>query len=93
LMATVAIVMVSSFSGYTPWVLLFGFLVVYRLALDYILQPLLLSSGMRIHPLLIIFGVLAGGELGGILGIFFSVPLIAASRMVLLRLWRPRHAD
>jgi predicted PurR-regulated permease PerM len=92
LMATVAIVMVSSFSGYTPWVLLFGFLAVYRLALDYILQPLLLSSGMRIHPLLIIFGVLAGGELGGILGIFFSVPLIAAVRMVALRIWKQRKA-
>jgi predicted PurR-regulated permease PerM len=93
LMATVAIVLVSSFSGYAPWILLFAFLAIYRLALDYILQPLLLSSGMRIHPLLIIFGVLAGGELGGILGIFFSVPLIAAVRMVVLRLWKQRHAD
>ena len=54
---------------------------------------MLLSAGMRIHPLLIIFGVLAGGEIGGILGIFFSVPFIAALRMVALRLWKQPHAD
>jgi predicted PurR-regulated permease PerM len=78
---------VGLFSGYTHWLLLLMFLVVYRVAQDYILQPLLLSSGMRIHPLLIIFGVLAGGELGGIPGIFFSIPLIATLRVIFLRLW------
>jgi predicted PurR-regulated permease PerM len=91
--AMVAIVLVSAFSGYTQWLLLVAFFAVYRLALDYVLQPMLLSAGMRIHPLLIIFGVLAGGEIGGILGIFFSVPFIAALRMVLLRLWKQPHAD
>jgi len=90
--AVVAILLVSAFSGYTQWALLLLFFAVYRLALDYILQPMLLSSGMRIHPLLIIFGVLAGGEIGGIIGIFFSVPLIAALRMVFLRLWKKPYA-
>ncbi len=86
--ATVAIVLVSFFSGYSQWILLVAFFAVYRLALDYVLQPILLSSGMRIHPLLVIFGVLAGGEIGGILGIFFSVPVIAALRLIVLRLWK-----
>jgi predicted PurR-regulated permease PerM len=79
---------VGVFSGYTHWLLLLLFFVVYRLGQDYVLQPMLLSSGMRIHPLLIIFGVLAGGELGGIPGIFFSIPLIAALRLIFLRLWK-----
>jgi predicted PurR-regulated permease PerM len=86
--AMVIIGAVGLFSGYTHWFLLLIFLVVYRVAQDYILQPLLLSSGMRIHPLLIIFGILAGGELGGVPGIFFSIPLIAALRLIFLRLWK-----
>jgi predicted PurR-regulated permease PerM len=86
--AMVIIGAVGLFSGYTHWALLLIFLVVYRVAQDYILQPLLLSSGMRIHPLLIIFGILAGGELGGIPGIFFSIPLIATLRLIFLRLWK-----
>jgi predicted PurR-regulated permease PerM len=91
--AMVIIGAVGLFSGYTHWFLLLIFLVVYRVAQDYILQPLLLSSGMRIHPLLIIFGILAGGELGGIPGIFFSVPLIAALRLIFLRLWKQDLLD
>jgi predicted PurR-regulated permease PerM len=76
------------FSGYTHWILLVAFFGVYRLGQDYVLQPMLLSAGMRIHPLLIIFGVLAGGELGGIPGIFFSIPLMAALRLIFLRIWK-----
>jgi predicted PurR-regulated permease PerM len=94
--AVLIIVAVGLFSGYTHWFLLLLFVVVYRVAQDYILQPLLLSSGMRIHPLLIIFGVLAGGELAGIPGIFFSIPLIAALRLIFLRLWNqdgPERVD
>ena len=91
--AMVIIGAVGLFSGYTHWFLLLLFLVVYRVAQDYILQPLLLSSGMRIHPLLIIFGILAGGELGGVPGIFFSIPLIAALRLIFLRLWKQDLLD
>jgi len=79
---------VGVFSGYSHWILLIAFFVVYRLGQDYVLQPMLLSAGMRIHPLLIIFGVVAGGELGGIPGIFFSIPLLAALRLIFLRIWR-----
>ena len=79
---------VGLFSGYTHWILLLAFFVVYRLGQDYVLQPMLLSAGMRMHPLLIIFGVLAGGELAGIPGIFFSIPLMAALRLIFLRLWK-----
>jgi len=91
--AMVIIGAVGLFSGYTHWFLLLIFLVVYRVGQDYILQPLLLSSGMRIHPLLIIFGILAGGELGGVPGIFFSIPLIAALRLIFLRLWKQELLD
>jgi predicted PurR-regulated permease PerM len=91
--AMVIIGAVGLFSGYTHWVLLLIFLVVYRVAQDYILQPLLLSSGMRMNPLLIIFGILAGGELGGVPGIFFSIPLIAALRLIFLRLWKQELLD
>ena len=91
--AIMIIVTVGIFTGYAHWLLLLLFFAVYRVAQDYILQPLLLGSGMHIHPLLIIFGILAGGELGGIPGIFFSIPLIAALRLILLRLWKQDLLD
>jgi len=86
--AMLLIVGVGLFSGYRHWILLIVFFVVYRVGQDYVLQPMLLSAGMRMHPLLIIFGVLAGGELAGIPGIFFSIPLMATLRLIFLRLWK-----
>jgi predicted PurR-regulated permease PerM len=41
-----------------------------------------MSSGMELHPLLVIFGIFAGGEIGGIPGTFLSVPVLALARIL-----------
>ena len=48
-----------------------------------------MGRGIEIHPALVIFGVLAGGEIGGVAGMFLSVPVIAAARIVWRRLQAP----
>jgi predicted PurR-regulated permease PerM len=53
---------------------------------DYLLSPKLLSQGMEMHPLLVLFGVFAGMELAGIPGAFLSVPVLALGRLVFRRL-------
>lgn len=90
--AAVAIIIVGLFSGYSHWAVLVIFLIVYRIALDYGLQPALMSSGVQLHPLLVVFGALAGGEIAGIPGIFFAIPIIAALRVIVLRLARHTRA-
>jgi predicted PurR-regulated permease PerM len=55
---------------------------VYRLFQDYILNPYLMRAGLELHPLLVLFGVLAGDQIGGIPGMFFSVPVLAILRVV-----------
>jgi predicted PurR-regulated permease PerM len=37
------------------------------------------------HPLLVLFGVLAGEQVGGITGMFLSVPLLAVLRVIYRR--------
>jgi predicted PurR-regulated permease PerM len=58
------------------------FLVAFRLFQDYVVSPHLLSSGMKLHPLMVIFGVLAGGSIAGVAGSFLSVPVLATLRIV-----------
>ncbi len=90
LMAAIIVLVVSGLSGYSHIIGLIVFLGLYRLFQDYVLSPYLMSAGVAIPPLLVLFGVLAGEQLAGIPGMFFSVPVIAALRMVLTRL-RARH--
>jgi predicted PurR-regulated permease PerM len=46
------------------------------------LNPYLMSEGVDVPPILVVFGLLAGEELAGVSGIFLSVPFLAALRMV-----------
>jgi predicted PurR-regulated permease PerM len=84
LTAGVIVVSVALFSGFAhPW-LLVAFVLVWRVIQDYVSSPLVMGRGVEIHPAVIIFGVIAGGEIGGPAGMFLSVPVIAALRIV----WR-----
>ncbi len=90
LIAGCTIVAVSLFSGYAhvSWVV--AFLLLYRFFQDYVLSPHLMSKGVELHPMLVILGVFAGGEIGGVGGIFLSVPVIALLRLFYYRLRAPR---
>ncbi len=89
--AAVVVLLVSAFSGYPHLLWILVFLGVYRLFQDYVLSPRLMSRGMELHPLLVMFGVFAGGEIGGVAGTFLSVPLLALIRILYTRLEKTRH--
>ena len=87
LAAGVMIVGVSLLLGYKHWVALVIFLVAWRLIQDYVTSPRIMGRSMELHPLTAIFGVMAGGEVAGILGIYLSIPVMASLRIVFRR-WR-----
>ncbi len=87
LAAAVTIVGVSLLLGYKHWVALVIFLVAWRLIQDYVTSPRIMGRSMELHPLTAIFGVMAGGEVAGILGIYLSIPVMASLRIVFRR-WR-----
>jgi predicted PurR-regulated permease PerM len=77
LTAAVVTLLVAAIDGFGHLLWIAGFIVAYRLVQDYVLYPYLMGGGARVHPVLIIFGLLAGEELGGVAGIFLSVPVIS----------------
>jgi len=46
----------------------------------HIVVPKVMGSALRLHPLLVIFGMLAGAEIYGVLGVFVALPLLAVLR-------------
>jgi predicted PurR-regulated permease PerM len=73
--------------GYKHWLVLILALGIWRLIQDYVSSPRIMGQSMELHPLAAIFGVMAGGEVAGILGIFLSIPVMASLRIVFRR-WR-----
>jgi predicted PurR-regulated permease PerM len=82
--AGVIVVSVALFSGFGHAWLLVLFVLLWRAVQDYVSSPLVMGRGVEVHPAVIVFGVIAGGEIAGPAGMFLSVPVIAALRIV----WR-----
>jgi predicted PurR-regulated permease PerM len=87
LAAGLVIVSVALLLSYKHWLILIVFLGIWRLIQDYISSPRIMGESMELHPLAAIFGVMAGGEVAGILGIYLSIPVMASLRIVFRR-WR-----
>lgn len=49
-----------------------------------ILSPLIVGKSLHMHPLIIMLALFAGGEIGGILGMILSVPILAIIKVALL---------
>jgi predicted PurR-regulated permease PerM len=60
------------------WVALL-FLFIHQIE-GHVVVPNVMGSALRLHPLLVIFGLLAGGEIYGLPGVFVALPLLAALR-------------
>jgi len=77
-----AILAVAYFAGYQHLFILLVFLLVWRGIQDYVTSPRLMSGSLELHPLAVLFGVLAGGEVAGVVGVFLSIPVMATLRIL-----------
>jgi predicted PurR-regulated permease PerM len=58
-----------------------------RLLDDSVIQPLTISQSVKLHPLTIIFTILIGGQLFGILGMLFAVPVAGVIKVMAWELY------
>ena len=85
--AGLAMMAVAVLSGYQRWAFVLLFLVFWRLVQDYVISPRIMGARVELHPLAALFGILAGGEIAGVLGVYLSIPVMASLRIVWRR-WR-----
>jgi predicted PurR-regulated permease PerM len=79
-----AVTVVALLAGYGHVIWIIIFLLFWRGIQDYVTSPRILGTTLELHPLLVLFGVFAGGEVAGVIGVFLSIPVLAALRI----LWR-----
>jgi predicted PurR-regulated permease PerM len=84
LVAAMLILGVAFLSNYSHLFLLIAFLGVWRLIQDYVNSPRIMGGRVELHPLAALFGILVGAEIGGVVGVYLSIPIIATLRI----LWR-----
>jgi predicted PurR-regulated permease PerM len=63
-------------SPVTALIIIIAFFVIQQLE-SHILAPNIVGSSVGVHPLVVIFALLAGAQIGGILGMLAALPLLA----------------
>ncbi len=87
LVAGTSMIVVAALTGYSHWPFLLLFLLIWRGVQDYVIVPRIMGGRVELHPLAALFGILAGGEIAGVLGVYLSIPVMASLRIVWRR-WR-----
>ena len=82
--STFAAVVGVGIVNHSHWVWMAALLGIWRVIQDYAATPRIMGSHLKIHPLAAIFAVLVGAEIGGIVGIYLAVPMMASFWMI----WR-----
>jgi predicted PurR-regulated permease PerM len=49
-----------------------------------ILSPLIVGKSLHMHPLMIMFALLAGGEVAGVIGLILAVPILAILKVAII---------
>jgi len=72
--------------GPFPAIIMLGIVLLVQQVEGHVLQPLVMGTAVKVHPLAVVFGVAAGALIAGIPGALFAVPLIAVVNVVVRRL-------
>ena len=70
-----------------------GALVVWRLLQDYVNSPRIMGGSLELQPLTVVFALIVGGQVGGIAGVYLSVPEVALLRIVWLECFSTRKSS
>ena len=82
LTGTIAVFVALVYLGPFPALLMIGIVLLVQQVEGHILQPLVMGSAVKVHPLAVVFAVAAGSFLAGIPGALFAVPVIAVGNVM-----------
>lgn len=77
-------ILIVGFLTHAHWIWMALLLVLWRIVLSYVISPRIMGDSLQLQPLTILFVLMVGGEVGGIAGLYLSVPIVAALRIIWL---------
>lgn len=63
--------------GFWPAVIMLGIVLLVQQVESHVLQPLIMGTAVKVHPLAVVLAVAAGSTIAGIAGALFAVPVVA----------------
>jgi len=82
--ASAATMLTIGFLSHSQWIWMAGLVIVWRLLQDYVNSPRIMGDTLELQPLTVVFALMVGGQVGGLAGVYLSVPAVAVLRIVWL---------
>ncbi|CAN5335874.1 AI-2E family transporter [soil metagenome] len=82
LTGAIAVFVALVYLGPLPALIMVGVVLLVQQVEGHVLQPLVMGSAVKVHPLAVVFAVAAGSFLAGIPGALFAVPVIAVGNVM-----------
>jgi predicted PurR-regulated permease PerM len=79
-----AAILTSGWLAHAHWIWMASLIVVWRIVQNFVNSPRIMGDRLQMEPLTVIFALMAGGEIAGLLGVVLSVPVVAVLRIVWL---------
>lgn len=71
------------YHGWAVALVMLGIVLLVQQIEGHVLQPLIMGTAVKVHPLAVVLAVLTGSLLAGIPGAFFAVPLVAVLNVMI----------
>ena len=88
-----AVILTVGFLTHAHWIWMAGLVVAWRLVQDYVNSPRIMGNSLELQPLTVVFALMVGGQVGGIAGVYLSVPTVAVLRIVWLECLAARKSS
>jgi predicted PurR-regulated permease PerM len=79
-----AAILTIGFLTHSHWIWMAALFAVWRLAQAYVISPRIMGNNLQLQPLTVLLVLMVGGQVGGIAGLYLSVPIAAVLRIVWL---------
>lgn len=88
--ASGVIILTVGYLTHSHWIWMAGLLIVWRVVQDYVNSPRIMGKNMELPPLIVVCALMVGGEIGGIAGLYLSIPAVALLRILWLECFSTR---
>ena len=80
--AAAGTMLASGWLAHAHWIWMAVLLVVWRIIQNFVISPRVMGNRLQMEPITVLFALMVGGQLGGLAGAIFSVPVVAVLRIV-----------
>lgn len=80
--ASAALILTIGALVHAHWIWMAALIVFWRVVQDYVSSPRIMGRNLQLPPFVVLVALMIGGQVGGIAGIFLSVPTVAVLRTV-----------